>query len=227
MMRDVPPLFNLGRHSWKVTTAKSPRRRPTRPGGCGWPTASIMRRRGGAFRQAQRMDPTCAMCFWGEALVLGPNINVPMDPSANARSSCGACSRRRVWRALQTKQGKRRLSLLWRPVIRPIPPPTGRRSTKPGPMRWAKSHGGFPDDVELAVFHAEAMMDTQPWDYWERIADRREEGANADEIVAETRTRDGQEPGPSPAPSTFTSARSRPPTGRERAQAGRRQVARR
>src|SRR5262249_5433030 len=32
-----------------------------------------------AFRKAQRLDPDCAMCFWGEALVLGPNINLPMQ----------------------------------------------------------------------------------------------------------------------------------------------------
>ena len=37
-----------------------------------------------AFREAQKLDPQCAMCFWGEALVLGPNINVPMMPEANA-----------------------------------------------------------------------------------------------------------------------------------------------
>src|SRR5262244_1067824 len=35
-----------------------------------------------AFRKAQKLDPACAMCFWGEALVLGPNINLPMDESA-------------------------------------------------------------------------------------------------------------------------------------------------
>jgi hypothetical protein len=28
-----------------------------------------------AFRAAQRLDPQCAMCYWGEALALGPNIN--------------------------------------------------------------------------------------------------------------------------------------------------------
>src|SRR5262249_10924678 len=32
-----------------------------------------------AFRTAQKLDPDCAMCFWGEALVLGPNINLPMQ----------------------------------------------------------------------------------------------------------------------------------------------------
>ena len=36
-----------------------------------------------AFQAAQRLDPQCAMCFWGEALVLGPNINAPMVPEAN------------------------------------------------------------------------------------------------------------------------------------------------
>src|SRR4030095_28708 len=36
-----------------------------------------------AFREAQKLDPRCALCFWGESLVLGPNINVPMMPDAN------------------------------------------------------------------------------------------------------------------------------------------------
>ena len=35
-----------------------------------------------AFKEAQRRDPDCAMCYWGEAFVLGPNINAPMDGSA-------------------------------------------------------------------------------------------------------------------------------------------------
>ena len=29
-----------------------------------------------SFRAAQHLDPSCAMCFWGEALATGPNINV-------------------------------------------------------------------------------------------------------------------------------------------------------
>src|SRR5215213_7415126 len=32
-----------------------------------------------AFTEAARLDPTCAMCSWGIALALGPNINIPMD----------------------------------------------------------------------------------------------------------------------------------------------------
>ena len=38
-----------------------------------------------AFRHAQAIDPTCAMCYWGEAYALGPNINMPMMPGDSAR----------------------------------------------------------------------------------------------------------------------------------------------
>ena len=55
------------------------------------PTGSTMPKRGGAFRTAQSLDPNCAMCFWGEALVLGPNINSPMDAAADAAGACGDC----------------------------------------------------------------------------------------------------------------------------------------
>src|SRR5262252_1925541 len=43
-----------------------------------------------AFRMAQKLDPDCAMCFWGEAYVLGPNINLPMDEGAVAPAYAAA-----------------------------------------------------------------------------------------------------------------------------------------
>ena len=44
-----------------------------------------------AFRAAQQHDPDCAMCFWGEAFVLGPNINAPMDAEA-VEPAMAACA---------------------------------------------------------------------------------------------------------------------------------------
>src|SRR4029450_11378141 len=43
-----------------------------------------------AFRMAQKLDPNCAMCFWGEVLVLGPNINLPMQEDAVAPAFAAA-----------------------------------------------------------------------------------------------------------------------------------------
>ena len=39
---------------------------------------------------------------------------------------------------------------------------------------FAAGHGrlwrAHPDDLDAGVFYAEAMMDTQPWDYWQPTA---------------------------------------------------------
>ncbi|HKO21093.1 MAG TPA: hypothetical protein VJX91_00430, partial [Candidatus Eisenbacteria bacterium] len=39
-----------------------------------------------AFLEAARLDSTCAMAWWGAALVLGPNINLPMSPEAETEA---------------------------------------------------------------------------------------------------------------------------------------------
>ncbi|HRK65298.1 MAG TPA: hypothetical protein PLN53_12960, partial [Terricaulis sp.] len=43
-----------------------------------------------AFRYAQQLDPTCAMCAWGEAFALGPNINAAMEPGDHAPAYAAA-----------------------------------------------------------------------------------------------------------------------------------------
>src|SRR5690606_21261771 len=37
-----------------------------------------------AFEEAARIDPDCAMCYWGIAFALGSNINLPMPEEAVA-----------------------------------------------------------------------------------------------------------------------------------------------
>src|SRR5690349_3047562 len=39
-----------------------------------------------SFREAARLDPECAMCWWGVALVQGPNINAKMEEAAVAEA---------------------------------------------------------------------------------------------------------------------------------------------
>src|SRR5687768_9212875 len=35
-----------------------------------------------SFDYALALDPSCAMCAWGKATALGPNINLPLGPAA-------------------------------------------------------------------------------------------------------------------------------------------------
>ena len=48
----------------------------------------------GKYADREKLDPDCAMCYWGEALVLGPNINLPMQEDAAAPALAAAENRR-------------------------------------------------------------------------------------------------------------------------------------
>ena len=80
----LPPLFaDLGKLHVPVSTA-NPRAQAYFDQGMRLTFAFNHAEAAQAFRAAQRLDPACATCYWGEALVLGPNINAPMFPTAVA-----------------------------------------------------------------------------------------------------------------------------------------------
>ena len=120
-----------------------------------------------SFRAAQALDPECAMCFWGEALAHGPNINAPMDPAANAKA-VAAASRAMTLRNNATPWER---DLIGAIAVRysdtEADRPTLDRGYADAMQRVAAAH---PDNNDVAVLAAEAIMDTRPWDYWE--ADR-------------------------------------------------------
>src|SRR6266511_3637003 len=39
-----------------------------------------------AFTEAARLDPNCAMCYWGIAYAYGPHVNAGMDSASGVRS---------------------------------------------------------------------------------------------------------------------------------------------
>ena len=43
-----------------------------------------------AFREAARIDSTCAMCYWGIAYASGPNINAAMDSASGVEAYAAA-----------------------------------------------------------------------------------------------------------------------------------------
>ena len=85
-----PPLWDgLGPVSYKITTASAQAQSYFDQGlrlAFAFNHGEAQR----AFRKAQKLDPDCAMCFWGEALVLGPNINLPMQADAVAPAFAAA-----------------------------------------------------------------------------------------------------------------------------------------
>ena len=117
-----------------------------------------------AFRVAQKLDPDCAMCFWGEALVLGPNINLPMQEDAIAPAFAAV----QKAKALATKAGPREQALIAALALRYSSDPKVARAPFDAAYaaEMAKVVAQFPDDDEIATLYAEAVMDLSPWNYW-------------------------------------------------------------
>lgn len=159
-----PPLYdNLGAFHLPITT-RSPRAQAYFDQGIRLTFAFNHAEAARAFRAAQDADPACAMCHWGEALVLGPNINAPMFPEAVAPAAAAAAEALRLAPATRPEE---------QAVIRAV---ARRYSTDPKAERAALDRAyadamaaaarDFPTHDTIQVLFTESLMDLSPWDYW-------------------------------------------------------------
>jgi tetratricopeptide (TPR) repeat protein len=118
-----------------------------------------------AFREAQKIDPECAICHWAEALILGPNINVPMMPEAHEPAL--AALAKAV--ALAPRANDKERALIAALQTRYAKDPKADRAAldKAYAAAMKQVAARYPADDTIQVLYAEAVMDTQPWDYWE------------------------------------------------------------
>ena len=161
---DPPPLYDgLGTLQHKVTT-KSAAAQNYFNQGLRLAFAFNHDEAGRAFQEAARLDSTCAMAWWGQALVLGPNINMPMSDEAEIRAF--KVIQRAVRLAPQASESERAY----------IEALSKRYDRVPGSFRaahdsaYADAMRGvmkrLPDDLDAAALCAEALMDLRPWDLW-------------------------------------------------------------
>jgi tetratricopeptide (TPR) repeat protein len=160
----VPLYDNLGTVSFAITTKNPMAQRYFDQGlrlAYGFNHAEAAR----AFRAAQRLDPDCAMCALGEALVLGPNINAPMDAEAVEPAMAAVLkAQQNAWSASPREQ-----ALIEAIAQRYSSDPKAERAALDAAYAAAVGAAAarFPEDDNIQVLYAEALMDLSPWDYWE------------------------------------------------------------
>ncbi|MGI9260830.1 MAG: hypothetical protein ACR2QR_02270 [Woeseiaceae bacterium] len=123
-----------------------------------------------SFRAAQKLDPECAMCYWGEALALGPNINV----TSNGKVVMSDDERTGAYSAIQKAVAlKDTVSEAERDYIEALASRyNGDPTTPREPLDTAYAdamralHAKYPQDDDAASLFAESLMNTMPWDYW-------------------------------------------------------------
>lgn len=123
-----------------------------------------------SFRAAQRLDPTCAMCYWGEALAIGPNINVTSNGKAIMSAEDRVTAQKAINQALSLMASGTDIeqALIGAQAYRYNGDPETKR--EPLDRAYAEAMGDvaarFPENPDVAALYAEALMNTMPWNYW-------------------------------------------------------------
>ena len=160
----APRLQNLGTHVFPVTTGSPQAQLFINQGfnlAYGFNHAEAAR----AFAEAARLDPDCAMAYWGHALVLGPNINMPMPPEEEPKAY--ELAQKAV--ALKATASPREQAYIDALARRYTGKPEDRASADRAyadAMRQLVQK--YPYDLDAATLFAESLMDLRPWNYWTR-----------------------------------------------------------
>jgi len=125
-----------------------------------------------SYEEATRLDPDCAMAWWGIALCNGPHINNAAMDDAHSASAWKALKRAEE---LKSKTNPKERALIEALAARYVDPAAGKVPHTPDERKplergyadaMAKVYKSFPDDTDVASLYAESLMDLWPWDIW-------------------------------------------------------------
>jgi tetratricopeptide (TPR) repeat protein len=187
----APRLQNLGAHVFTVTTANRQAQRFMNQGlNLAYAFNHAEARR--AFREAARLDPNLAMAYWGQALVLGPNINAAMEPNEEPQAF------ELIQQALTLKP---RASARERAYIDALAQRYSGKAEDRRPRDEAyaaamrKLHDRYPNDLDAAMLYVESVMDLRPWGYWQRDGAPHEYTADIVGLTERVMARNPRHPG--------------------------------
>lgn len=121
-----------------------------------------------SFVKAGLLAPDCAICWWGAALTLGPNYNVPMLPD-RAQAAWEALAKAQATAAKATPVDQALIKALGQRYVSPEP----LDPVAMAPHQVAFSNAmrevakQYPEDLDVQTLFAEALMTSNPWKLWD------------------------------------------------------------
>ncbi len=122
-----------------------------------------------AFREAARLDSTCAMCYWGNAYVLGPNYNAGMEEDVEQEAY--EASHKALALTGNTKPWEK--ALIEAMAARYNYNKTKDRAVLDQDYAKAmkKAYTQFPENDDITAIYAESLMNLHPWDLYTRAGE--------------------------------------------------------
>ncbi len=157
----------LGPFTWPVRTS-SPRVQAYFDQGVKLMYAFAVAEARRSFAEARKLDPECAMCWWGEAWSLGPYLNGAMS-DADAPHAHAAAQRARELAASRGTPLERALAEAMTARYRESHGPGGRKGLDTAyAAAMERVYERFPADLQVTGLYADAMMLLEPrrgtWD---------------------------------------------------------------
>ncbi len=159
----APLLAGLGNHHHAVTTKSKEAQRYFDQGlilGYSFNHEEAVR----SFREAARLDPECAMAYWGEALAYGMNINAPMAEEAAPKAYEAVQLALKHAPKATAKEQAYVQALSKRYTAQAEKDRTPLDKAYADAMRQLAK--AYPDDLDAATLFAESLMNLVPWNYW-------------------------------------------------------------
>ncbi|HTM58447.1 MAG TPA: tetratricopeptide repeat protein [Candidatus Udaeobacter sp.] len=160
------PSFALGSHHHAIST-HSVAAQKRFDEGLNWMWAFNVQEAQRSFEAAAKLDPTCAMCWWGVALSLGPHINVPALPDRTVEAD-KAVKKAVALESHASAEEKALIAALTHRYSDPAPTdPAKQHDLDQGysdAMRAVSKQ--YPKDLDVEALYVESMLDLRPWDYW-------------------------------------------------------------
>ena len=154
-----------------------------------------------SFRAAQIADPSCIMCVWGEGFALGPNLNTFDEPrllqslplAYDKAEQAFQMSASKSYNGVQSGRHRIETGLVRALRTRYRASPEDyvmheqnlTHSFVNEMTRVLGESGGPSGNPNLAALAADALMNTQPWNYWVSPGQARHEANQALHILEE------------------------------------------
>jgi tetratricopeptide (TPR) repeat protein len=160
---EAPLLEGLGKLRYQVTTRSELARKYFNQGLAltyGFNHGEAAR----SFKTAIHLDSTFAMAYWGLAMVLGPNYNAALNPSSLA--DINEAVDQAVKYSIRANDHEKALI---NAISKRFPKEEEKELTvyyEAYAAAMREAHQKFPEDVEIAVLYADALMNLHPWNLW-------------------------------------------------------------
>ncbi|HET6556174.1 MAG TPA: hypothetical protein VFG54_02605 [Prolixibacteraceae bacterium] len=126
-----------------------------------------------SFHYATKLDPNCAMAFWGYAYVLGPNYNAGMEDDHYERAY------EAIQKAIALSKNNatpKEIAMINALSKRYVKEPVEDRNVLD--VAYSKAMGevfkAFPDDADIGTLYAESQMNLHPWDLFDKQGQAKE-----------------------------------------------------